>query len=136
MNRPSQKYTYLSDHHYESNRPILREFAKVCIEELRSNPDGIQLPLGFLQIIRRPNKQSTNQTLKNKFGEGYVMPNDHTDGDIITTRIKHVTDIYNNNNKYYSFKGARLFKMEWYKPLKKAQYLISQSLEYLNFKQG
>jgi hypothetical protein len=138
MNRPSTKYTFLADKEYPSNFKILREFAKEVVKELRANPDGVQLPLGFVQIVRRL-RSSNNATVKKKYGKSYKFTNDNTDGAIITTRAWFVTNAYNHardksNGKYYSAAFIRLFKVEWYKPLKKVQYDIAQTMEYLNYR--
>lgn len=124
MNRPSQKYTYLIDKYYNSNIRILKEFAKELLKELKNNPEGVQLPLGLIRFKRITPKFSSNQTLKNKYGEHYKMTNSHTGGDIITTEIifkSHVT------NKRFITPFINMFKFEGFKPIKRIQYLISHS---------
>lgn len=130
MNRPCDKYCFLADYYSVTNLKMLRTFGEVCREELRNNPDGIQFPVGHLRIIRRKT-DSSNHTLKEKYGKDYKIPNDHTEGQVITTKFFASTDSYNNTG--YSFRFGNIFKFHSSKALKRVQKEIAESNEYLKF---
>ena len=129
-NRPSTIYTFLPDKHYKSDTIVLDTFSKLLLKHLRNNPDGVQLPFVFLQIIRKEGYAPSNETLKRKYGKDYVMPNTHTEGEVITTRTVFNSNVTNQIKltNYFHFKG--LFKFVAYKNLKRIQKEISESNYY------
>jgi len=126
MNRPSGKYTYLPDKHYESNYKILYQFGKEVIKELSINPDGVQLPFFHIKLIRKKCISNSN-TLKNKYGENAEYKNSHTDGDVITSKVTWKTKL---NNKIPFWAWANIFKLEPSRPLKTAQFNLSNNNYY------
>jgi len=126
MNRPSEKYTYLADKHYESNYKILYAFSKEVIRELAINPDGVQLPFFHIKLIRKK-CISNSYFLKQKYGKNAEYKNSHTDGEVITTRVEWKTRL---TNKKPFWAWANIFKFEPYRPLKDKQYEVSHNNYY------
>lgn len=105
MNEPSPKFCYLPFRKNSYKKEIMREFGKLLMKELTSNPDGVQLPNPFGKLIILGHKYHP----KTRVNINYKFDNAKTDGQIFGVFLLPKVNLF-KKMRNFRLKELKIFR--------------------------